>query len=287
MATIPVGNDITWYVYKLTNPNGKVYVGLTKDLDGRRKDYEREDCKNQVAIHRSLKKYGFSNHSFEQIDQFVSSYDYALGKEIFWIRSFMSNAGKFPEQQGLNMTDGGRGSMGRKLSEETKEKLRQANIGKKYSAETKAKLSRLRTGKKIKNIWTPEKREEMRQKKLALGYKHSQEIKNIIGEASRGNKYNVGRKQSKETIEKRRKYLFGNKHNIGRKHSPELIERRIRNIKKPVLQYDLTGNFIKEHSSITDAVKNTGISIWSIRECALGNVLNPTRFIFKFKQQCH
>ena len=40
---------------------------------------------------------------------------YANGKEIFWIRSYMSNYSKWPEMRGLNLTDGGKERLVEKL----------------------------------------------------------------------------------------------------------------------------------------------------------------------------
>ena len=42
----------------------------------------------------------------------------ADGKEMFWIRSYMSNKNKYPEQNGLNLTDGGEGRINAKMSED-------------------------------------------------------------------------------------------------------------------------------------------------------------------------
>jgi len=46
-----------------------------------------------------------------------------------------------------NKSDGGQGNSGRIVSEETRKKLRDANLGKKYSEETKIKLRKIKGGK--------------------------------------------------------------------------------------------------------------------------------------------
>jgi group I intron endonuclease len=56
-----------------------------------------------------------------------------------------------------------------------------------------------------------------------------------------------GISQTKEHIEKLRKTR------IGRKQSEETVQKRILSYQKPVLQYDLQGNFVKEWSSVRGA----------------------------------
>jgi group I intron endonuclease len=52
-------------VYKITNPNGRVYVGSSKNLLKRYMYYKRLNAPNQPILHRSFMKYGFDNHIFD------------------------------------------------------------------------------------------------------------------------------------------------------------------------------------------------------------------------------
>lgn len=52
---------------------------------------------------------------------------------------------------------------------------------------------------------------------------------------------------------------------------------------KPILQFDLNGNFIKEYESITQANKETHIPISSISACCVGQRKKTNGYIFKFK----
>lgn len=52
-------------IYKITNPNGKVYIGQSVDLDDRRKDYTRGGNKSQTRLYNSIRKYGWESHSWE------------------------------------------------------------------------------------------------------------------------------------------------------------------------------------------------------------------------------
>jgi group I intron endonuclease len=55
-------------VYKITSPSGKVYVGSTVDWKKRLATYKKLNCKKQIKLFNSLKKYGAENHTFEILD---------------------------------------------------------------------------------------------------------------------------------------------------------------------------------------------------------------------------
>ena len=52
---------------------------------------------------------------------------------------------------------------------------------------------------------------------------------------------------------------------------------------KPILQFDLNGNFIKEYESITLASKELNNSLNNISQCCLGRSRTSKGYIFKFK----
>lgn len=53
------------FVYKLTSPNYKVYIGQTVNLGSRLTDYKRLSFPSQRLIHNSIKKYGWENFKIE------------------------------------------------------------------------------------------------------------------------------------------------------------------------------------------------------------------------------
>jgi group I intron endonuclease len=63
------------------------------------------------------------------------------------------------------------------------------------------------------------------------------------------------------------------------------VSKRKRSKGKPVLQYDLDGNFIAEYSSAREAEKTTGIGYKMISRVCLGERPHTHGFIFKFKTQ--
>jgi len=166
------------FIYKITNKiNGKQYVGKTVKPILKRFISHCNSAKggsNQI-ICRAIKKYGKDSFLIEQIDT-ASTEKELFQKEIEWIKKLDTY------NNGYNMTLGGEGQSGRlhsietklkmskerrgrKVSEETKARLRLLSIeywnknrGRKSSEETKAKISKNRTG-------------------INLGFKHSEEAK--------------------------------------------------------------------------------------------------------------
>lgn len=199
-----------WIVYKITNPENNVYIGVTNQFKKRKDAYrtwnrKRKDSKGwQLSlIEQSLDCYGFDAHKFEVIEEVVcDSKSYAMGREIFWIKKFMSNRCRWKDGGGLNLTDGGIGNKGRIFDDKTIVRMSKSASGK---------------------IFTKEHRENMRNK-----------------------------------------------------------------LRKPVLQYDMNMNFIKEHPSISAAakevygVKSRGGAISYMCNDRIGyNTIKG--FIFKFK----
>lgn len=58
----------------------------------------------------------------------------------------------------------------------------------------------------------------------------------------------------------------------------------IHNVKKPILQYDLEGNFIKEYESAKEAQRQTGISNSAINNTLKGISKHSGKFIWKYKK---
>jgi len=145
-----------WWIYKITNPNGRVYIGKTFDIKTRFRQH-RAGHKNLGVLYNSIRKYGKEAHKFEIIEELFCNQEYTDGREIFWIRSFMTNIRKYPEQGGMNLSDGGEGSFGARHSEEWKKQSSMRLIGSKYrlghtqSKETIEKIRIGNLGKKVKD----------------------------------------------------------------------------------------------------------------------------------------
>lgn len=216
---------------------------------------------------------GLNAHNFTVIDSFEGNTSYALGKEMFWIRTYMSNRSKFPEINGLNITDGGEGSLGAKRTIEQK---------KAQSIRTK--------GKKINRTFTEEDKQKLREHNSK--YRHTDEAKKRIGEAAKGNTYCKGKKMHPNTQEALLKAVIGNKFNLGKKQSQqhkdrireantgkqrskEFIEKqtenRIKTQGKPIIQYDKNSNIIKEFPAILYAARELGVFKSVIKDSLINN----------------
>lgn len=127
----------------------KIYVGQTSDLKARMSHYKRNDCKTQKIINSSISKYGWENHKVDIIEE--CDINILNEKEMYWIGFYKSNICKYPDENGMNLTDGGDGIRGYKHSDETKEKIRQYNYNK--SPETIEKIRQSRIGLTHSQEW--------------------------------------------------------------------------------------------------------------------------------------
>jgi len=110
-----------YFIYKITSPDNNVYVGCTSDFEKRKAKYRLLDktTKGQRILFLSFNKYGYENHKIEIIyNSFCDSIE-AQSLEMFWIRTLMTNKSRWPQMNGLNLTDGGSGTLGNKRSEST------------------------------------------------------------------------------------------------------------------------------------------------------------------------
>ncbi len=137
-------------IYKITNPKGKVYIGQSKDLNIREKNYKELNCKGQTKIYNSLKKYGWKNHKFEVIEEcLVDNLD---TQEGFYILHYNSI------NEGLNIKGPGIGGFWSdemikkhkefKNSPEWIAKMKEIHTNKIVSQDTRNKISKALKGRK-------------------------------------------------------------------------------------------------------------------------------------------
>lgn len=92
-------------IYKITSPNGRVYVGKTKRLKIRISEYRWRSKKRKSIIHDSIKGYGWEAHTLEIIEEIAD--ELLNEREIFWIKEL--NTFYRDNPKGMNMTRGGDG----------------------------------------------------------------------------------------------------------------------------------------------------------------------------------
>lgn len=60
---------MTTGIYKITNPDGKIYIGQSTNVENRFKSYlNLRNVKNQIKLLNSFKKYSAQNHLFEIVE---------------------------------------------------------------------------------------------------------------------------------------------------------------------------------------------------------------------------
>lgn len=208
-------------IYKIVNPSKKVYIGQSIDIIKRFKRYKSKDCKGQIALYRSLEKYGLEKHDFEIVCQ--CSMEELNNLEVYYIELYNS----FNSEFGLNLCSGGNAN--KTFSDETKKKLSDShkglntwmkgrvsnNLGKKHSAESKKKMSDFQKANPP-SFWKGKKLSKKHRKNISDSHKGKVPTENTrkkLSEAHKGKFVslatreklriaNTGKKLSKETINK-------------------------------------------------------------------------------------
>ena len=148
-------------IYKITSPTKKVYIGQSLKIERRWQRYNNLDCKSQPALYNSLKKYGVNKHKFEILCECEI---HELNDKERYYQDLYSVI----KESGLNCVLTETKTKKACMSEATKLKISLSNKGKKVSEETKEKLRKINLGKRY-----------------AKGFKHSEETKKKISESQK------------------------------------------------------------------------------------------------------
>lgn len=287
-------------IYKITSPSKKIYIGQSIDIDKRFLYYKQLKCKYQTRLYNSFKKHGVDKHKFEII---VKCEPFELNDKERYYQDLYSVTNK----DGLNcrLTE----SLDRtgEFSTETKLKMSLSGIGKSVSPETRLKISLSSKGK-MKSDFTKNKI------KQSLLNRTPNEIKKSINKMIETRKIRfdeiylrrVARGKiimSDETKEKIRqsKLNMSDEYrmklsiaNTGKKATQETLLRLSishanqtnENLRVPVIQLDLHGNFIKEFVSVAEAAREVGGNVSknpNIVKCLKGKGLTALGFKWKYK----
>ncbi len=203
-------------VYLVKNKiNGKRYVGMTtRSVEERWKEHVQDrnsKAQRNKALSRAIRKYGETSFEISVIGVCRTG----RKQDLSWLETFCIATAGTKGASGYNMTDGGEGTRGKKVSEKTKAKIRAA-----------------------------------RSKQVIVGTPCSEERAERIGNANRGKKrsakvrksksramlgkpqpWNKGKKRSKESCERMRK----SRYNYLGKEIPEIVE-VVRAEKTPVVE---------------------------------------------------
>lgn len=113
-----------FFVYKHTAPNGKVYIGITKQQPVKRWKNGTGYRISNPQFWNDICAFGWDHFKHEILFDGLTASE-AEQKETALIHKYRSNDGEF----GYNITSGGRGALGRKCLDSTKIKISKANKG--------------------------------------------------------------------------------------------------------------------------------------------------------------
>ena len=197
--------------------NGKLYIGQTGQEDIKDRWDSGHGYKTCIAFNRAIEKYGWSN--FKHIVLFENlSLEMANIIESELIKKYKTTNGKY----GYNITSGG---MNYRMSESTKEKIREKALGRTVSEETK---------EKIRLHW-----EEYGHP--FKGKHHSDATKRKISEA------NKGREKTKEELERMSELFSGDGNPFYGKQHTEDTKNKISELAKERLSNPKNNPFYGKH----------------------------------------
>jgi len=284
------------YIYIITSPNGKSYIGQTiRPIEVRLEEHRTGKSKECRRIYNAIKKHGWEN--------FVIDWYYCPDEELNNHEKLMVEVLGTLSPEGYNLVEGG-GNRG-KASEETKQLQREVKLG-----ENNPMYGR--TGEKCPNYGkTPSNETKQKIGDGNRGKTMSEEAKQKIKKATSGennpmygrtgeNNPLYGTKQSEDTKQKNREAHIGENNPMygrtgennpfyGKKHTEDAKQKNREansgennHRSKIVYQYDLGGTFIDsfascgeaerqlKKSSCGEAERQLKKSSSNISKCALG-----------------
>lgn len=248
-------------IYKITNPNGKIYIGQSIDIEKRFYSYKKLlRCKNQKKLYNSLKKYTPELHIFE-ILELVEDSSKLNERERYYQLKYNSIS------DGLNLMITGDEHHPIVLSDESKVKI--SNTLTEYFANLSDEERKLIYGK------------SSRKGRAATfkGKKHSEDTKLKM------KKSHTGRIVTESTREKIRDKMIGRVITWGDKISKANKGKSINKGKgtKQIIQYTKEGEFIKEWNSITEAHQTLNIPFNVISNTVCGYQKTGYGYLWKYK----
>lgn len=294
----------TYEVYKVTNNiTGKVYVGITNQ--GFKIRWYKH-CSDSIRgsmfpLHLAIRKYGIDNFTV-QVIEICDTVDILKSRESYWIKELDSKN----KTKGYNLTDGGDGTFGRKHSEESKQKMRDAVLNRTISDETRRLMSLNSSTRRGINILNSDGEIIHTFDSVTDAAAYLGTASTNISKCARSNlKYSVkGFKfeywdkvkikhfskpvESKKlykplTEETKLKISISNKEHWDETRRKKVSENNPKN--KSILQYTKLGDFVAEYYNVSEAARCMGTkSHTNIAKCARGIIPYSCGYVWKYKQ---
>jgi len=165
-------------IYKILSPSGKIYIGQSVDIDRRFNEYLNiQNCKQQIKLYNSFKKYGPENHGFKIIEECNLE---QLNERERYYQEYYNVIGK----KGLNCKLTKTNDKSGLLSNEIKLKISKSSKGKIFSIESRQKMSQSLKGKpKPKGFGVNSKETKLKKSISSIGRIHSDKTKQKISQS--------------------------------------------------------------------------------------------------------
>lgn len=276
-------NGITG-IYKITNPNGEVYIGKSKNILSRYYKYFNLKCERQQLIYRSLKKHGPENHIFDIIE--VCEYTELIEREIYH-KSLFIDEHTWNKALFCYLIDG---ESGPHIQSSDFNQKRSKSL-KKYWENKKHPLS----GKIIPIDIVEKRYKPVIQYDLAGNFikewksqlEVSKYLKLDINNCLRNRYKSAGKFQWKYKTENPPTKIepVGGKTKRTKKHSSNIAKNKIGKGLKPIIQLDMNNTVIREWKSQSQASIELNIPIACINLCLNGKNKTSKGYKWKYKTQ--
>lgn len=201
-------------IYRIISPSGSVYIGQSKDVAHRFYRYRTAQCKRQPHLYASICKYGGDDHEYHIIHELPLDTDRTKMDllEQSYIKEYKDCGFKM-----MNLNEGGKTN--KELSPETRKKLSESAKGKKYwlgrkhTDEAKDKIRIANTGV----VFTEERLQRMSDSNKGKpsgnkGKKFSEETRLKISNARKGIK--ISEEQKAKVSAKLKGRIFTEEHKL-------------------------------------------------------------------------
>lgn len=256
-------------IYQIKNViNGKRYIGSTVNLNQRFKDHKkllRANKHPNKYLQSAWLKYGETNFIFELIEK--TNNEELILKEQYYIDLYSTHNKKI----GYNLSKTAGSTLGYKFSEDSKIKMSNSKIN--TSTQNNIRKKAESTNHQYLNFHIL-KKENVDINNPFYNKTHSEEAKEKMRLAKLGDKnpnYGKGPMLGKK-LTKEHKLKISNS-NSGKNNKKS----------KPLIQYDLNMNLIKEWDSAGIAAKMLNLSVGNIWMCCNGKARTAYGFIWRYK----
>lgn len=241
----------SYCVYIHTFPNGKKYVGQTKQNPEYRWN-KGEGYKGQPYMYNAIRKYGWENIKHE-----VIIFNISRKEADKWEDTLIALHRTNEKEYGYNLRSGG--TSGYEYTEEVKAKMSERLIGRKQSEETRRRHSEALT-------------------RYYSTHKVSDETKEKLRKANLGKSRPLTEEQRKRAIQNIEPHQFKKGHAPNKKSIQTIKER----YSKKVIQYDIHGNKIAEYSSIVEASIKNNLTKNAVGNCVRGYTFTTNGYLWRY-----